>query len=54
MMLVASVLAVGASWAQPETCDAGQGCCSHHGGQCGCSGARVKCCDGTLSPSCEC
>lgn len=33
---------------------AGQGCCSHHGGQCGCSGGRVKCCDGTLSPSCGC
>ena len=30
------------------------GCCSHHGGVCGCSGSRVACCDGTLSPSCRC
>jgi hypothetical protein len=32
----------------------GQGCCSWHGGVCGCSGNRVLCCDGTLSPSCSC
>jgi hypothetical protein len=31
-----------------------RGCCSHHGGVCGCSGSRVKCCDGGLSPSCTC
>jgi len=31
-----------------------QGCCSWHNGVCGCSGARVQCCDGTLSPSCKC
>lgn len=32
-----------------------QGCCSWHGGQCGCdSYGRVICCDGTLSPSCRC
>lgn len=30
------------------------GCCSHHNGVCGCSGGRKKCCDGTLSPSCQC
>lgn len=30
------------------------GCCSHHGGVCGCGGYRARCCDGTLSPSCEC
>jgi hypothetical protein len=30
------------------------GCCSHHGGVCGCSGSRAMCCDGTLSPSCRC
>lgn len=30
------------------------GCCSWHDGVCGCSGTRVKCCDGTLSPSCTC
>ena len=31
-----------------------QGCCSWHGGVCGCSGGRVVCCDNTLSPSCTC
>lgn len=30
------------------------GCCSHHKGVCGCSGNTAKCCDGTLSPSCDC
>jgi hypothetical protein len=34
--------------------DARSGCCSWHGGVCGCdhSTGRVICCDGTLSPSC--
>ena len=31
-----------------------RGCCSHHGGVCGCQGGRALCCDGTLSPSCGC
>ncbi len=31
-----------------------RGCCSWHGGVCGCSNGRAKCCDGTLSPSCGC
>ena len=30
------------------------GCCSWHGGVCGCENGRAKCCDGTLSPSCGC
>jgi hypothetical protein len=30
------------------------GCCSHHGGVCGCTGGRQQCCDGALSPSCTC
>ncbi|MDD3593561.1 MAG: hypothetical protein PHX18_02930 [Candidatus Gastranaerophilales bacterium] len=30
------------------------GCCSHHGGVCGCFKGRAQCCDGTLSPSCGC
>ncbi len=32
------------------------GCCSWHGGVCGCNAGRnrIKCCDGTLSPSCTC
>lgn len=31
-----------------------RGCCSWHGGVCGCEDGRAKCCDGTLSPSCGC
>lgn len=31
-----------------------RGCCSHHGGVCGCSEGRAQCCDGSLSPSCGC
>jgi hypothetical protein len=31
-----------------------QGCCSWHGGVCGCSSARAVCCDGQFSPSCGC
>lgn len=31
-----------------------RGCCSRHGGVCGCSGGHSKCCDGTLSPTCQC
>ncbi len=30
------------------------GCCSWHGGVCGCRMGRALCCDGTLSPSCGC
>lgn len=30
------------------------GCCSWHGGVCGCYLGRVVCCDGTFSPSCLC
>ena len=36
------------------TVAAKSGCCSHHGGVCGCAGSRQKCCDGSLSPSCMC
>ena len=32
----------------------GQGCCSWHDGECGCSDGKVVCCDGTTSPSCTC
>ncbi len=31
-----------------------RGCCSWHGGVYGCSGGRVVCSDGSLSPSCTC
>ena len=31
------------------------GCCSWHGGVCGCNSyGGVECCDGTTSPSCTC
>jgi hypothetical protein len=30
------------------------GCCSWHGGECGCSMGQVVCCDNTVSPSCRC
>jgi len=41
-------------------CDANpiqrSGCCSHHGGVCGCNQTyhRYQCCDGAISPSCGC
>ena len=33
-----------------------RGCCSHHGGVCGCNGGtgHQLCCDGQDSPSCGC
>ena len=31
-----------------------RGCCSSHGGVCGCSMGQATCCDGSLSPSCGC
>lgn len=34
--------------------DEKRGCCSWHGGVCGCSVGRAVCCDGTVSPSCGC
>lgn len=54
------------SFAQDKTCEqltkenatqeqlAQRGCCSWHGGVCGCRGGRAVCCDGKLSPSCGC
>jgi hypothetical protein len=42
------------SW--PSFSFATSGCCSHHGGVCGCntSTGSQSCCDGTDSPSCGC
>jgi hypothetical protein len=37
-----------------ESIAAKKGCCSHHGGVCGCTDGRVSCCDGTISPTCRC
>ncbi|WP_297895139.1 hypothetical protein [uncultured Desulfovibrio sp.] len=39
----------------PGIIEAARGCCSHHGGMSGqCSGGRVVCRDGSISPSCKC
>lgn len=39
-----------------EAIIAQRGCCSWHGGVCGCDSyaGRLRCCDGELSPSCGC
>jgi hypothetical protein len=42
------------SFGEPTEILARRGCCSWHGGVCGCSFGRVVCCDGTFSPSCDC
>ena len=52
--LLLSILAFMFVFSDNSTLIAGRGCCSRHGGVCGCSGGRAKCCDGTLSPSCQC
>lgn len=32
-----------------------RGCCSHHQGVCSCAqSGDIKCCDGTISPTCDC
>ena len=39
----------------PITVYAGRGCCSSHGGVCGCGKyGKQACCDGTMSPTCTC
>lgn len=40
--------------ANPNIELAKSGCCSWHGGVCGCDNGRAVCCDGQLSPSCGC
>lgn len=53
-LLVAVIALLIISW--PSFSDAGQGCCSYHGGQsyCDTSVGRWVCSDGTYSPSCGC
>lgn len=46
-------LLAGVRAAEPQE-EPGKGCCSWHGGQCGCAKGRVVCCDGTVSPTCRC
>ena len=47
---------VSSTVAQSDAALGRSGCCSHHGGVCGCdaSAGMERCCDGTNSPSCEC
>lgn len=54
LSLTAFVVFLGYTYASAKCLIAGRGCCSSHGGVCGCAGGRSKCCDGTLSPSCQC
>lgn len=54
LALLASVaLPWGAAASEPPA-DENKGCCSHHGGVCGCSGGRAVCCDQTISRTCGC
>lgn len=50
----AGALALSLTAAGPVCNTYKSGCCSHHGGVCGCNGAKQRCCDGTNSPSCRC
>ncbi len=56
MFVVFAIMALSAGAAFSLMSDIKQrrGCCSHHGGVCGCSSGRAVCCDGTFSPSCGC
>lgn len=51
-MLITSVLTISCASQNYEL--AKSGCCSWHGGVCGCSGGSVTCCDDSASPTCTC
>lgn len=56
-LAIALSLSTGAQ--KPAACSAStdrSGCCSWHGGVCGCNGGTgmQRCCDGSDSPSCRC
>ncbi len=58
-LITLSLTAFSISWSAdqvkiPELEEGRRGCCSWHGGVCGCSSGRAKCCDGSLSPSYGC
>lgn len=58
-IIISAAAALVLGSATPDACWIGpngqRGCCSHHGGVCGCmSSGSKKCCDGTASPSCVC
>lgn len=54
-VLIIMLMSCSAGFAFMNDIKARRGCCSHHGGVCGCSNSgRAVCCDGSLSPSCGC
>jgi predicted transporter len=53
-IILLSGIAVAKEKQQHQNDVARRGCCSHHGGVCGCSQGRAVCCDGTYSPTCGC
>lgn len=64
LLILPTTVATGEPAAADRTCLAAvaalgnapeqRGCCSWHGGVCGCSLGRIVCCDGALSPTCTC
>ena len=54
LVMVSEIM--GKDTALKQSTPAHSGCCSHHGGVCGCSsdGEHAICCDGEESPSCDC
>jgi len=54
--IIFSILAVVYFFSLPSVVYARRGCCSWHGGVCGCDTrvGRQVCCDGTYSPTCTC
>ncbi len=52
LLSLVTLLATGPASAGPDL--EHRGCCSHHGGVCGCKNDRAVCCDGQLSPTCGC
>lgn len=46
--------AIGSAVAREYGPSGNQGCCSSHGGICGCGMGTVMCCDNTQSPTCRC
>ena len=54
--LLSGIQNVNADEAKNEILIARSGCCSSHGGVCGCDAGTdtIMCCDGTASPSCTC
>ncbi len=45
---------IASDYDMPLNCVARRGCCSHHGGVAGCVKSRLRCRDGSFSPTCVC